>query len=91
MGTVRYTITFTGRVQGVGFRYTTINVASGYRVTGWVRNERDGSVLCVAEGEPDELDRFVNAVKQAMQGYVSDVNITQSQATGEFRGFVVRK
>ena len=91
VASTRYTITFTGQVQGVGFRYTAVNVASGYGVTGWVRNELDGSVQCVAEGEPAELDRFVEAVKQAMLGYVRDVSITQSPATGEFTGFGVRK
>jgi acylphosphatase len=88
---IRYTITFTGQVQGVGFRYTTVNVASGYKVSGWVRNEPDGSVQCVAEGEPAELNRFVNAVKQAMQGHLRDVNIAQSPATGEFTGLAVRR
>ena len=87
---VRYTITFIGQVQGVGFRYTTVNVASGYRVTGWVRNEHDGSVVCVAEGEQAELDRFVSAVKEAMQRYVRDVRIGTKPATGEFSGFAVR-
>jgi acylphosphatase len=88
---LRYTITFTGQVQGVGFRYNTVNVASGYRITGWVRNEHDGSVLCLAEGEQAELDRFVNAVKEAMQGYLRDVRIVTEPATGEFSGFAVRR
>jgi acylphosphatase len=88
---IRYTITFTGRVQGVGFRYTTVNVAAGYNVTGWVRNEPDGSVRCVVEGAREELDRFVAAVKQAMRGNVRDASIETGIATGEFHGFVVRR
>jgi acylphosphatase len=91
LSVVRYTIQFTGSVQGVGFRYTTINVAQRFKVTGWVRNESDGSVKCVAEGEKDELDRFVAAVQHAMDGYISDTQITTSAATGEFRGFDVRR
>ncbi|HVP72146.1 MAG TPA: acylphosphatase [Phycisphaerales bacterium] len=86
----RYTITFTGRVQGVGFRATTQSVAEAFDVTGWVRNERDGSVLCIAEGERAELDRFVDAVKRAMEGRVHDTHIQESPATGEFDGFGVR-
>lgn len=88
---LRYTITFTGRVQGVGFRATTISVAAGFNVTGWVRNERDGSVLCIAEGERAELDRFVEAVKRAMEGYVHNTHIQESPATGEFKDFGVRR
>jgi acylphosphatase len=91
MASVRHTILFTGHVQGVGFRYTTVNVAAGYAVTGWVRNQPDGAVLCVAEGEEAELRRFVQEVCQAMQGHIRDVEVAQSPASGEFAGFAVRK
>jgi acylphosphatase len=87
---VRYDMTFTGTVQGVGFRYTTVTVAQGYDVSGWVRNEPNGSVRCVVEGPKPELDRFVASVKQAMQGNINDVAIVQSNATGEFNGFTLR-
>jgi acylphosphatase len=87
---VRFDIIFTGRVQGVGFRATTVSVAQGFQITGWVRNEPNGSVRCVAEGDREELGRFVEAVKNAMEGYVRDARISQSPGTGEFRGFHVR-
>lgn len=91
MGKVRQTITFIGRVQGVGFRYRTETVAMGFDVAGWVRNEADGSVLCVAEGEPDELDRFLNAIREAMAGNIREVRVERSEATGEFEGFGIRR
>lgn len=87
----RYSITFAGTVQGVGFRYTTVNIAQRFNVAGWVRNEPDGSVTCVAEGQPEELDKFVAAIKQNMEGYISDTRIAASDATGEFSGFQVRR
>jgi len=86
----RYEITFTGRVQGVFFRATTCEVAEGFAVTGWVRNERDGSVRCVVEGERDELDAFVNAVQKAKSGYIEDTLITPAPAEGEFERFETR-
>jgi acylphosphatase len=86
----RYDITFTGRVQGVFFRKTTCDVAEGFAVTGWVRNERDGSVRCVVEGERGELDRFVKAVQKAKEGYIKDTLITPATAEGEFDGFETR-
>lgn len=86
----RYTITFSGAVQGVGFRYTAVNVAKGYDVAGWVRNEPDGTVQCVSEGEPTELDKFLASIKQAMQSNIRDARIETSTATGEFTGFHVR-
>src|SRR5438552_1157467 len=49
---------YSGRVQGVGFRYTVKTAASGFEVTGLVRNLRDGRVELMAEGLRDELEAF---------------------------------
>ncbi len=84
---LRYDVTFTGRVQGVNFRWTTCRVARRFDVAGWVRNERDGSVRCVAEGEPAELDAFVKAVQQAMAGYIEETRVSQAPARGDLEGF----
>lgn len=91
LSVVRCTIIFTGTVQGVGFRYTTVNLAQRFKVAGWVRNESDGSVKCVAEGEKEELDRFIAAVQRSMDAYITNTQIASSAATGEFRGFEVRR
>jgi acylphosphatase len=85
----RYTITFRGRVQGVGFRATACRVAEGYQVTGWVMNVRDGSVCCVAEGSRAELDRFVSAIQGAMDRHIFETTIADSEATGEFEHFSI--
>lgn len=87
----RYTVTFTGTVQGVGFRYTTANLARRFSVTGWVRNESDGSVKCVIEGEQGELDRFIAAIQDAMRGYINDTTLQTGPATGEFRDFSIAR
>jgi acylphosphatase len=88
---LRYDIIFTGRVQGVWFRATTQEVAAGFPVSGWVRNESDGSVRCVAEGEEAALDAFVAAVQEAKRGNIDDTRIDRRPATGEFDGFAVRR
>ncbi len=90
MPSSRYDITFTGRVQGVNFRWTTSRIAQRLSVAGWVRNEPDGSVRCVAEGEPQELDAFVKAVENAMAGYIDQTKITTTAAAGDLHGFTVR-
>lgn len=87
----RYTIVFTGKVQGVGFRVTARQIAMRFAVSGWVRNEPDRSVKCVVEGKPEELARFHGAVMEAMQGYVRDSTIDESPATGEFDDFEIRR
>ena len=90
MPSSRYDIIFTGRVQGVFFRATAQEIARRYGVTGWARNERDGSVRCVVEAEADELDRFVAAIERAKRANIDDTDITRLDATGEFDGFTVR-
>jgi acylphosphatase len=83
-------IHFSGRVQGVGFRYTTRSVAAGYDVTGFVRNLPDGRVQLVAEGESNELDRFLVELEKEMGRYIHDRNEIVRPASGKFQGFDVR-
>lgn len=90
MPSSRYDITFTGRVQGVNFRWTTSRIAQRCSVAGWVRNEPDGSVRCMAEGEPQALDAFVQAVEDAMAVYIDQTKITTTAAAGDLHGFTVR-
>jgi acylphosphatase len=87
---LRYDIVFTGRVQGVFFRATAYDVARGFDVEGWVRNEPDGSVRCMVEGRRVELDRFLDALRQAKRGNITDVQVGAAEPTGEFDGFEIR-
>ena len=87
---VRWTVLFSGMVQGVGFRYTARSVARQFAVTGYVRNLPDGGVELVAEGRSAELGRFVSAVQEAMAGCVRDRQQVSSPSTGEFDGFSIR-
>ncbi len=48
-----------GRVQGVGFRYSALKAAHAFGVSGFVRNEPDGSVYIEAEGKEQDLERFL--------------------------------
>ena len=84
---IRRTVHFSGRVQGVGFRYTTESVAAGFDVTGTVRNLPDGRVLLLAEGQAREIDRFIAAVRSAMAGHIQRVDVADSAPTGEFHTF----
>ena len=90
MPILRFSISFSGRVQGVFFRVATRDVARDYAVSGWVRNETDGSVRCVVEGDRVELDRFLAAIRLAKKSYIEDVAIEETDATGEFEGFSIR-
>jgi len=86
----RYTVHFTGRVQGVGFRYNTGSIARRYDVTGYVRNCPDGSVELVAEGMPRELDGFLGDIHDHFFNNIRNERRDVQEATGEFTGFDIR-
>lgn len=87
----RIEVRFEGRVQGVGFRWTVEGLARGRRVTGWVRNEPDGSVRLVAEGSELELLAFLQAIAESRLGrYVTNRTVVWREPTGEFSGFEIR-
>lgn len=91
-GMQRYVVHFSGRVQGVGFRYTAARIAAGHPVAGFVENLDDGRVRLVAEGETEALDAFVESILARMEGYVKNHTLGREAATGEFGGaFVVRQ
>lgn len=88
----RLSARITGHVQGVGFRNFTQRRARRLDVTGWVRNEPDGSVRLEAEGPRDALDSLVEAVHQGPRmARVEDVDVNWSDATNEFEIFQVRR
>lgn len=57
-------IIFEGRVQGVGFRYTTKDIAKGFDVCGWVKNLADGTVELQVMGEEDEVTDFIKEIAE---------------------------
>lgn len=87
----RREVLYGGRVQGVGFRYTTCEIAERFRVSGFVQNLPDGCVKLVAEGEPSELQQFLNAVAAELERYIANVQSRSSQATGEFADFQIKR
>ena len=81
---------FEGHVQGVGFRYTTVEIAQEFAVTGYVCNEPDGSVTVVAEGVEGEVLAFLHRVRSSHVGrYIRREQLAWSPARNEFRGFDV--
>jgi acylphosphatase len=90
MNRVRMTILYSGRVQGVGFRYGTRTVAHGFEVTGTVRNLPDGRVELVVEGTREELESFRSAIREAgLGGFIHQEQVLWGSATGSHRGFVI--
>ena len=79
---------FSGTVQGVGFRFTAERLARHFEVTGYVKNLPSGKVELVAEGEEKALSDFLKAIREGpMNPYIRDVKIQWSEATGNFKEF----
>jgi acylphosphatase len=81
---------YSGVVQGVGFRYTTCDIAADLNVTGWVKNLKDGRVEMVAEGEEETLKDFLFKIKENFTGYIEKEEIEWLPATNEFKDFNIR-
>ena len=87
---VRLKIFYSGRVQGVGFRYAAKSAAAGFEITGTVRNLPDGRVELVAEGMRAELEAFRAAIRaEGLAGFIRDEQVNWSAAQNEFRGFEI--
>jgi acylphosphatase len=80
-----------GDVQGVGFRYYVADHAHGWGLSGWVRNQADGSVECVAEGAPEAVDRLVALLRRGpSSAEVGDVEVEWEEPKGDLDGFQIR-
>jgi acylphosphatase len=79
-----------GRVQGVGFRFFTMQAAQDHNITGWVRNRLDGRVELMAEGTQENLNRMLMALRRGpISADVQKVDYEFKDAQGEFQGFRV--
>lgn len=68
-GIRRLSVRFEGEVQGVGFRWCSQRAATQHGLTGWVRNERDGSVSMELQGTDAQLSEFFGALPRAWGRY----------------------
>ncbi len=87
---LRMKVFYSGKVQGVGFRYNAKSVAAGFEVTGSVRNLLDGRVELTAEGLREELEAFLIAIRDSgVAGFIKDEKVTWSDALNDLRGFEI--
>jgi acylphosphatase len=82
---------FFGRVQGVGFRYTTASLARDCGVRGYVRNRIDGSVELVAQGSETAIDRLLTGLDDRFGGYIERRTVEDCGQAESFSGFEIRR
>ena len=80
---------FSGRVQGVGFRYQTLHIAKGFDVCGWVKNLADGRVHLSVEGVEQEVLEFKKELEEQMSVFIRDVESTAHTGSAEHAGFTI--
>jgi acylphosphatase len=90
VGVKRRTCHFSGRVQGVGFRYTVHNLAMPHNIRGYVRNLSDGRVELVMEGSDQEMDDLLDSIRRKMGQFIKRVDTEVAPARGEFSGFAIK-
>lgn len=79
-------LVITGRVQGVGFRYSISMEAARLSISGWVRNRRDGSVEAVVAGSAEQVAAIMNWARRGPPGAQVD-HVAVEHAHGEYSGF----
>ena len=87
----RQRIIITGRVQGVGFRYYTYRKANELNLSGWVKNNPNGSVAVFIEGEKGLINDFIVQLKIGPpSASVSDIGINYTKYTAQYKKFEIR-
>ena len=79
-----------GDVQGVGFRYSTRNLASGIPVAGYVKNLPDGDVELLLRGEEESIKLVMGRVKNRFRENISAVDVTFVDENPHLTGFSIR-
>lgn len=87
---IRKAFRFTGAVQGVGFRYRAQYAANGCRVTGWVKNEWDGSVLMEAQGTEEQINEMLKLINEGSYIRIDRMEYHEIPLDEKERGFHVR-
>ena len=85
------TVYFMGHVQGVGFRYSTHQLATGFEVVGAVENLPDGRVLLLTEGEEEELRAFLTTIEEShLSSHIRQKEVLWAEPKGGFSGFKIK-
>ena len=82
---------YEGHVQGVGFRWTIRHIATGFDITGWVRNLPDGRVELQVNGEESEVLAFIDAIKTSeLASHIRRQHESRLETGPAVRGFEIR-
>jgi len=89
MSQVAKRVVFIGRVQGIGFRFTAYNIAKRNLLTGFVRNQLDGSVEMVVQGEPEDVEDCIRDIEASFPGSITQTQIDDTAFNAEYTDFKI--
>jgi len=89
MADITKNIVFSGRVQGVGFRFTALNIANRCGLKGYVKNLHDGDVEMLVQGPQDMIDICVSEIQESFAGSISHIDVEQAQVNSELVDFKI--
>lgn len=85
---VRVRVFAAGRVQGVAYRFFAEKYANSLGITGWIRNLPDGRVEVLAEGTGENIERFLDRLREGPRlARVDSLDVQREASTGEFQDF----
>ncbi len=84
-------VTYSGHVQGVGFRWTTRRIAASHAVVGYVQNEPDGTVTLLAQGERSDVEAFLADVAEVMSSQITRMETSEVAIRDDLAGFRIRR
>ena len=87
---VRRRFVFSGRVQGVGFRYQAMAAADAAQITGWVRNEYDGTVTMEAQGTQRQIDDAIMRIENGRYLRIYNIDVKTAAVDPNERRFRIR-
>ena len=82
-------IYYSGRVQGVGFRYTTQIFANELKLSGWVKNLNDGRVEILVEGKQEIVSQFIKNLDEHFEHHIQNKFLEYIPSTGQYSGFQI--
>ena len=82
-------IIFSGRVQGVGFRFTAHRMAARHQLTGYVRNLGDGTVEMLAQGSAEDIDDCLSDIQQSLIGHIRETKIEEVPPNPTYADFKI--
>jgi acylphosphatase len=82
-------VVFSGRVQGVGFRFTVFGIANRCNLKGLVRNLSDGTVEMIAQGEDQDIDICISDIKESFGSHIKETRLSDVSINPDYKDFKI--